>query len=287
MALWVPDQLRPQCVGCGSTFRWYRRRHHCRRCGEVYCNGCSDCRACVPPDWPTPVRVCNSCQCTPPTPTVDSIPPVVRRKTAKKCSQCGSRLQSFAKALPSKKRSTWHSEKAKCGWCGAEAVAADAAQLAWLGCPHCPIAACSICALHARVSSQPSRSRESAHATTAMWIEPQHQWKAPQSSAPDVGAEGKIGVEHGRTPTWMEQQHQRKPAQGSAPDMGLRGRIESTQSEHSFHSFRSFQSCVTPCSNVHDRPFSPQSPPDSIAPHVSSAPPTPSKAQSALRAKWL
>jgi 1-phosphatidylinositol-3-phosphate 5-kinase len=38
---WMPDQLCKQCYNCESTFTFYRRRHHCRLCGQVFCNVCS------------------------------------------------------------------------------------------------------------------------------------------------------------------------------------------------------------------------------------------------------
>ncbi|KAJ3107725.1 hypothetical protein HDU97_003395 [Phlyctochytrium planicorne] len=38
---WVPDKERPACSerGCPIKFTLIQRRHHCRRCGEVFCSG--------------------------------------------------------------------------------------------------------------------------------------------------------------------------------------------------------------------------------------------------------
>lgn len=34
---WISDARAAQCAACHRPFRWYRRRHHCRRCGQVFC----------------------------------------------------------------------------------------------------------------------------------------------------------------------------------------------------------------------------------------------------------
>ena len=44
VALWVPDALAPACMACGGEFTLFRRRHHCRRCGIVCCDGCAPLR---------------------------------------------------------------------------------------------------------------------------------------------------------------------------------------------------------------------------------------------------
>jgi len=38
---WMPDKLCKVCYGCEDAFTMYRRRHHCRMCGQVFCNPCS------------------------------------------------------------------------------------------------------------------------------------------------------------------------------------------------------------------------------------------------------
>jgi len=59
---WVPDTDVVQCCGCQSQFGLFRRRHHCRRCGLVFCNSCAG-RFCACPDIgiPDKVRVCDNC----------------------------------------------------------------------------------------------------------------------------------------------------------------------------------------------------------------------------------
>ncbi|EGZ16267.1 hypothetical protein PHYSODRAFT_560761 [Phytophthora sojae] len=45
-ALWVPDEIADVCTICKASFRaYYRRKHHCRRCGTVVCGTCSSGRA--------------------------------------------------------------------------------------------------------------------------------------------------------------------------------------------------------------------------------------------------
>ena len=38
---WMPDRLCKYCYSCDSPFTFLRRRHHCRICGQVFCNTCS------------------------------------------------------------------------------------------------------------------------------------------------------------------------------------------------------------------------------------------------------
>ena len=38
---WMPDELCRVCYQCGDPFTFFRRRHHCRLCGQIFCNDCS------------------------------------------------------------------------------------------------------------------------------------------------------------------------------------------------------------------------------------------------------
>ena len=63
---WVPDAARDACATCDAAFSVVRRRHHCRKCGEVVCGECSKGRARVSSLSPStdddaPVRVCDPC----------------------------------------------------------------------------------------------------------------------------------------------------------------------------------------------------------------------------------
>ncbi|KAG5190220.1 hypothetical protein JKP88DRAFT_152975, partial [Tribonema minus] len=38
---WMPDKICRVCYECGAPFTMFRRRHHCRVCGQVFCQNCS------------------------------------------------------------------------------------------------------------------------------------------------------------------------------------------------------------------------------------------------------
>jgi hypothetical protein len=58
---WVPDSEAFRCHRCNTSFSFFLRRHHCRNCGNVYCNNCSSRRLILPWIGPGPVRVCEQC----------------------------------------------------------------------------------------------------------------------------------------------------------------------------------------------------------------------------------
>ena len=39
---WVPDSNVVQCTECSTDFSLLVRKHHCRNCGKIFCNSCSD-----------------------------------------------------------------------------------------------------------------------------------------------------------------------------------------------------------------------------------------------------
>ena len=60
----VEDALRPNCPHCDAIFTLSKRRHHCRLCGDVFCDPCSSHRVDLPlegPEFEKPVRVCDFC----------------------------------------------------------------------------------------------------------------------------------------------------------------------------------------------------------------------------------
>ncbi|XP_054263300.1 zinc finger FYVE domain-containing protein 21-like isoform X1 [Macrosteles quadrilineatus] len=59
---WIPDKEAPACTRCGIKFGFTTRRHHCRRCGQIYCSGCCDHKLDLPRMcFIDPVRVCKNC----------------------------------------------------------------------------------------------------------------------------------------------------------------------------------------------------------------------------------
>lgn len=54
----TPDHVRKNCNLCHVSFSLFIRRHHCRRCGEVFCDACSSFK------WKIKgqiLRVCGPC----------------------------------------------------------------------------------------------------------------------------------------------------------------------------------------------------------------------------------
>ena len=66
---WIPDERVKRCFGCGASFSTFRRKHHCRSCGRVFCSACSAYRELIPSYYfsfsgvmlNTPQRTCASC----------------------------------------------------------------------------------------------------------------------------------------------------------------------------------------------------------------------------------
>ncbi|CAF1489585.1 unnamed protein product [Adineta ricciae] len=61
-AHWVPDDRSDTCMHCHTTkFSTYNRKHHCRNCGYIVCDGCSKKRFLLPHLDSKSVRVCDAC----------------------------------------------------------------------------------------------------------------------------------------------------------------------------------------------------------------------------------
>ena len=62
---WVNDEDCDRCMAseCGIEFDWVIRRHHCRYCGKIFCDDCSNFNAMLPPTFGVkePQRVCQPC----------------------------------------------------------------------------------------------------------------------------------------------------------------------------------------------------------------------------------
>jgi len=60
----VEDRLRPACASCNMEWSLSKRRHHCRLCGDVYCDSCSPHKVELPmegKEFHKPVRICKFC----------------------------------------------------------------------------------------------------------------------------------------------------------------------------------------------------------------------------------
>ena len=40
-SLWKPDEYRTECKKCQSSFTFFTRRTHCKRCGDLFCSNCT------------------------------------------------------------------------------------------------------------------------------------------------------------------------------------------------------------------------------------------------------
>ncbi|ETO24354.1 hypothetical protein RFI_12806 [Reticulomyxa filosa] len=59
---WVDDKDFTNCPKCNKLFTVIERKHHCRKCGQIFCNSCSTCKAVLPEmGFGEPVRVCDFC----------------------------------------------------------------------------------------------------------------------------------------------------------------------------------------------------------------------------------
>ncbi|PSS36568.1 hypothetical protein CEY00_Acc01085 [Actinidia chinensis var. chinensis] len=59
---WVPDEAVTKCTACRTDFGAFVRRHHCRNCGDIFCDKCTQGRIALTADENAqPVRVCDGC----------------------------------------------------------------------------------------------------------------------------------------------------------------------------------------------------------------------------------
>lgn len=60
---WVPDGDVLYCKSCKVEFEWIIRKHHCRHCGNIFCNKCAAEKLFLPLGfkYQDPQRVCKSC----------------------------------------------------------------------------------------------------------------------------------------------------------------------------------------------------------------------------------
>eukprot|EP01063_Lacrimia_lanifica_P036941 TRINITY_DN7453_c0_g1_i3.p1 TRINITY_DN7453_c0_g1~~TRINITY_DN7453_c0_g1_i3.p1 ORF type:complete len:268 (+),score=112.38 TRINITY_DN7453_c0_g1_i3:53-856(+) len=61
---WRPDEKASACEECNTPFTFFNRRHHCRKCGGIFCGKCSAQKRVLPPELgyaSDPQRVCRTC----------------------------------------------------------------------------------------------------------------------------------------------------------------------------------------------------------------------------------
>jgi len=58
---WLEDSAVHCCTSCSEDFTLFRRKHHCRACGGIFCSECSETRKHVP-GYVFKARVCDECR---------------------------------------------------------------------------------------------------------------------------------------------------------------------------------------------------------------------------------
>ncbi|CAL1299744.1 unnamed protein product [Larinioides sclopetarius] len=62
---WMPDEKADSCLNCGLKFSQFRRKHHCRNCGKIFCSKCCLEKISLPHfGINEPEKVCNNCKLT-------------------------------------------------------------------------------------------------------------------------------------------------------------------------------------------------------------------------------
>eukprot|EP00736_Rhodelphis_marinus_P002125 Rmarinus@m.13129 len=84
---WDPDETAKRCQGCESKFTVVKRRHHCRRCGGVFCDTCSSYKAILQNSGWT--RMCSQFSC---------IPDLGNNKPQRICTCCHEEVSQEEKA---------------------------------------------------------------------------------------------------------------------------------------------------------------------------------------------
>jgi hypothetical protein len=60
---WIRNNKSKECFGCCRRFTIFKRRHHCRNCGLLFCSSCCSSRTPIlSMGYQKPVRVCNNCR---------------------------------------------------------------------------------------------------------------------------------------------------------------------------------------------------------------------------------
>ncbi|XP_062219474.1 uncharacterized protein LOC133919185 isoform X1 [Phragmites australis] len=59
-AAWVVDASH--CQGCSVQFSLFTRKHHCQRCGGLFCSSCTQQRMVLRGQGDSPVRICDPCK---------------------------------------------------------------------------------------------------------------------------------------------------------------------------------------------------------------------------------
>ena len=99
---WKPDSASDSCDSCDAPFSLLRRRHHCRNCGGLFCDACTQNRSQVPNlSSVESLRVCGVCSLR--LGALYSAPTSTR--SSHHSQRAGSDMQVRNATIPSPKRS--------------------------------------------------------------------------------------------------------------------------------------------------------------------------------------
>lgn len=48
--IWQEDEKITSCAACKQLFTWLKKKHHCRKCGLIFCDECSKGKKLIPKD---------------------------------------------------------------------------------------------------------------------------------------------------------------------------------------------------------------------------------------------
>lgn len=101
-AAWLEDRSVMRCCDCDKPFTFYRRRHHCRACGLIFCEACAGEFRIVRARSETQMeRVCNNCALQ-----IDAVMKIENKREQKDFETVSHRSHklSFSSTTPSQPR---------------------------------------------------------------------------------------------------------------------------------------------------------------------------------------
>ncbi|PUZ72595.1 hypothetical protein GQ55_2G407300 [Panicum hallii var. hallii] len=124
---WVPDEVAKKCHSCAVDFSPFNRRHHCRNCGEIFCDKCSQGRIALTAEDNAPlVRVCDRCMAE----------VTQRLSMAKEAASRSSTVQSH-EDLARKLKEEMERNRKSSGW--ASGGGASGTRMREVACPTCTV----------------------------------------------------------------------------------------------------------------------------------------------------
>ncbi|CAG9864454.1 unnamed protein product [Phyllotreta striolata] len=98
-AYWRPNNEIKECFKCKSPFLAHAKKHHCRSCGEGFCEECSSKRQPVPArGWLEDVRVCDNCYTAQP-PTLSNAADAAENRSRLIAETVGSTMSAVKSVL--------------------------------------------------------------------------------------------------------------------------------------------------------------------------------------------